>query len=159
MSAVRSGLYIVAAAAVMAMLTGCTGASEADVEVRVHAPDRTNTASDSVMSETPELMAFDTGGEVVLATSTNAGGSIDVSPFAPTTGRIAVYSDCVGLGRMTASLGDVAQPSHDCRENSDDAVHLDEMDIDPSGSYSIAVTTDNQQPWTVTVVALPPLQP
>lgn len=160
MSAVRSGLYMVsAAAAVVAILTGCTGTSEADVEVRVHTPNPTNTARDSVMSETPELMAFDTGGEVVLATSTNAGGSIDVSPFAPTTGRIAVYSDCVGPGRMTVSIGDVAQSSHDCRESSDDAVHLDELDIDPSGSYSIAVTTDNQQPWTVTVVALPPLQP
>lgn len=115
MSEVRSGLYIVAAAAVMAILTGCTGASEADVEVGVHAPDRTNTASDSVMSETPELMAFDTEGEVVLATSTNAGGSIDVSPFIPTTGRIAVYSDCVGSGRMTVSLSNVAQSSHECR--------------------------------------------
>ncbi|MBH0115407.1 hypothetical protein I6E52_00925 [Salinibacterium sp. NG253] len=159
MSAVRSWLYVIsAAAAVVAMLTGCTGAPESGVEVAVHSPNPTNTATDFVMSETPELLAFDAEGEAVLATSTNAGSSIDVSPFVPTTGRIAVYSDCVGSGRMTVSIGDVAQSSHDCRENSDDAVHLDEMDIDANGSYSIAVTTDNQQPWTVTVVALPPLQ-
>lgn len=163
MSTVRSRMYIVAAAAaaaaVVTILSGCTSTPGADVEIGVHTPSPVNTAGDSVMSETLELLKFDTGDGVVLATSTNAGGSIDVSPFAPTTGRIAVYSDCVGPGRMTVSIGDVAQSSHDCRENSDDAAHMDEMDIDASGSYSIAVTTDNQRPWTVTVVAAPPLQP
>ena len=55
------------------------------------------------MSAIPELVAFDMGNEVVLATSSNGVGSIDVSQFIPTSGRLAVYSDGVGVGvgRMT----------------------------------------------------------
>lgn len=55
----------------------------------------------SVMSAIPELVAFDTGNEVVLATSSNGVGSIDVSQLIPTTGRLAIYFDGVGVGRMT----------------------------------------------------------
>ncbi|QYH36244.1 hypothetical protein [Salinibacterium sp. M195] len=150
-------MYLAAATCVLVMAGGCASASEIQLDNETITSSPSNMASNSVMSDTPALLEFDTGDETVLATSSNAGESIDVSPFTPTTGRIAVYSDCVGSGRITIAIGNVAEFSYDCRENADDAAHGDELDVDPSGSPSISVKTDNQELWTVTVVAVPPL--
>lgn len=150
-------MHVVVGTTMLVMASGCTGTPELVPDNGTFTPSALSTATNSVMSETPDLLEFDAGDETILATSTNAGESIDVSPFAPTTGRIAVYSDCVGPGQITITIGNVAEISYDCRESSDDVAHRDDMDIDPNGTYSIAVRTDNQQLWTVAVAALPPL--
>ena len=150
-------MHVVVATTMLMMVSGCTGTPGLSLDNEISTLSALHTATNSVMSETPDLLELEAGDETILATSTNAGESIDVSPFTPTTGRIAVYSDCVGPGRITITIGSVAESSYACREGSADLAHRDDMDIDPSGTYSIAVRTDNQQLWTVTVVALPPL--
>ena len=52
---------------------------------------------------------------------------------------------------MTVTIVGVVESSHDCRERAEDASHRDELDIDPNGSYSVAVATEGNPLWMVSV--------
>ncbi|MBH0128939.1 hypothetical protein [Salinibacterium sp. NK8237] len=156
MSIIHGGSSLAVAAATLIALSGCTSSPQTSIVGESRAATPVQTENDSVMSEIPDLLEFDTRDEDILATTTNAAEFIDASPFTPTTARIAVYSDCVGTGSMTIAISNVAQSTHECRQGSDKTAHRDEMDIDPNGSYSISVNTDAEQLWTVTVVSVLP---
>ncbi|QAV69371.1 hypothetical protein ESZ53_02290 [Salinibacterium sp. UTAS2018] len=108
------------------------------------------------MSENLMLIEFDVDGERVLAQSSNENEFIDTSAFTPTTGRIAIYSDCIGFGRITIALDDDIETSRVCRTNAEDAAHKDDLVVDASTSYSVSVSLTENQPWAVTVTELPP---
>ncbi|MGV8851320.1 MAG: hypothetical protein ACOH1M_01980 [Rhodoglobus sp.] len=107
------------------------------------------------MSENIVLIEFPLGGVPVLAHSSNTRDSIDTSVFTPRTGRISIYSDCIGAGRITISLGNAVETSRDCRISVDDCAHRDDLAIDAAGSCSVSVSITEDQPWTVSVTELP----
>jgi hypothetical protein len=142
-------VIVVATAAIV--LSGCTTATTPNGDERPAAPSQATTTRDADMSASLELDELGPSDEVVLATSTNVYGIGSLSPFTPTTGRIAIYSDCIGAGHITITVDDVAESSRDCREHPDEPSHRDELDIDPNGVFAVTVTADGDQVWSVTV--------
>lgn len=108
------------------------------------------------MSESQILIEFDVQDEKVLAENSHLSESINTTAFTPKTGRVAIYSDCIGPGRLTIALGVGTETSRECRTSTEDAVHRDDLVIDASGRYSASISMTNEQPWAVTVTELPP---
>ncbi|MGV8911064.1 MAG: hypothetical protein ACOH14_00485 [Rhodoglobus sp.] len=152
-SRVTSAIALVA----LASLAGCTPADFQNITDGSGSSDFSASTGEQshVMSENLVLIEFPLGDEPVLAHSSNTRDSIDTSVFTPRTGRVSIYSDCIGTGRMTISLGNAVETSRDCRISADNSAHRDDLAIDAAGSYSVSVSMTEDQPWTVTVTELP----
>ncbi|GHD76891.1 hypothetical protein CLV85_1657 [Salinibacterium amurskyense] len=156
-------LGIAAAMISLGALAGCTsadlnivGSDSRELEVEDSTGGSDSRSEAHVMSESQILVEFDIQDEKVLAQNSHLSESIDMTAFTPKTGRVAIYSDCIGPGRLTIALGDGTETSRECRTSAEDAVHRDDLVIDASGRYSVSISTTNEQPWAVTVTELPP---
>ena len=155
---------IAAAALSLVTLAACTSADSDDTGgdsrgLDVGTGDRESGGAEAyVMSESQILIAFDVQDEKVLAQNSHLSESIDASAFTPKTGRVAIYSDCIGPGRLTIRLGAGTETSRECRTSAQDAAHRGDLVIDASGRYSVSISITNEQPWAVTVTELPPEQ-
>ncbi|MEV8254110.1 hypothetical protein AB0O95_09125 [Rhodoglobus sp. NPDC076762] len=156
-------LAIAAAAISLGALAGCTsadiniaGSDSRGLDVKDSTGGSDLGSEAHVMSESQMVVEFDVQGEKVLAQNSHLSESIDMSAFTPKTGRVAIYSDCIGPGRLTIALGAGTETSRDCRTSAEDAVHRDDLVIDASGRYSVSVSMTNEQPGAVTVTELPP---
>jgi hypothetical protein len=61
MSMPTKWMHVVVATSMLVMASGCTGTPELSLDNGTSTPSALNTATNSVMSETPDLLEIDTG--------------------------------------------------------------------------------------------------